>query len=159
MFKQTGASTDTKVAVLEEKVSIYEQMMKKIEDAIFAISETSQGISKMLAIHEERLEQGIRSDEVIIKMIDDLKKTVEAEDVDLSDRIDEVIERAQEKINEIDKKVEEVKKVKWMVIGIGTAIAIVVASATSLMGGILTPDNFGYKIEQRIVPNSENIKR
>jgi hypothetical protein len=27
------------------------------------------------------------------------------------------------------------------------------------MGGILTPDNFGYKIEQRIVPNSENIKR
>jgi len=159
MFKQTGASTDTKVAVLEEKVSIYEQMMKKIEDAIYAISETSQGISKMLAIHEERLEQGIRSDEVIIKMIDDLKKTVEAEDVDLSDRIDEVIERAQEKINEIDKKVEEVKKVKWMVIGIGTAIAIVVASATSLMGGILTPDNFGYKIEQRIVPNSENIKR
>lgn len=159
MFKQTGASTDTKVAVLEEKVSIYEQMMKKIEDAIYAISETSQGISKMLAIHEERLEQGIRSDEVIIKMIDDLKKTVEAEDVDLSDRIDEVIERAQEKINEIDKKVEEVKKVKWMVIGIGTAIAIVVASVTSLMGGILTPDNFGYKIEQRIVPNSENIKR
>ena len=159
MFKQTGASTDTKVAVLEEKVSIYEQMMKKIEDAIYAISETSQGISKMLAIHEERLEQGIRSDEVIIKMIDDLKKTVEAEDVDLSDRIDEVIEKAQEKINEIDKKVEEVKKVKWMVIGIGTAIAIVVASVTSLMGGILTPDNFGYKIEQRIVPNSENIKR
>jgi len=159
MFKQTGASTDTKVAVLEEKVSIYEQMMKKIEDAIYAISETSQGISKMLAIHEERLEQAIRSDEVIIKMIDDLKKTVEAEDVDLSDRIDEVIERAQEKINEIDKKVEEVKKVKWMVIGIGTAIAIVVASVTSLMGGILTPDNFGYKIEQRIVPNSENIKR
>ncbi len=159
MFKQTGASTDTKVAVLEEKVSIYEQMMKKIEDAIYAISETSQGISKMLAIHEERLEQGIRSDEVIIKMIDDLKKTVEAEDVDLSDRIDEVIEKAQEKINEIDKKVEEVKKVKWMVIGIGTAIAIVVASITSLMGGILTPDNFGYKIEQRIVPNSENIKR
>ena len=159
MFKQTGASTDTKVAVLEEKVSIYEQMMKKIEDAIYAISETSQGISKMLAIHEERLEQAIRSDEVIIKMIDDLKKTVEAEDVDLSDRIDEVIEKAQEKINEIDKKVEEVKKVKWMVIGIGTAIAIVVASVTSLMGGILTPDNFGYKIEQRIVPNSENIKR
>ena len=77
----------------------------------------------------------------------------------MSDRIDEVIERAQEKINEIDKKVEEVKKVKWMVIGIGTAIAIVVASVTSLMGGILTPDNFGYKIEQRIVPNSENIKR
>ena len=37
MFKQTGASTDTKVAVLEEKVSIYEQMMKKIEDATLEI--------------------------------------------------------------------------------------------------------------------------
>lgn len=73
MFNQ-GTSTDTKVAVLEEKVSIYEKVMSRIEDAIFAISETSQGISKMLAIHEERLEQAVRSDEVIIKMIDDLQK-------------------------------------------------------------------------------------
>lgn len=146
MFNQ-GKSTDTKVAVLEEKVSIYEQMMRKIEDAIMAISETSQGISKMLAIHEERLEQAIKTDGVIIKVIDDLKKTVEVEDTDLSDRIDEIAV-----------KLEEVKKVKWMTIGIGTVVALLVAAGTQLMGGILTPGEMGYKMEHRMVLNPQNTK-
>jgi hypothetical protein len=158
MFNQ-GASTDTKVAVLEEKVSIYEQMMKKIEDAIFAISETSQGISKMLAIHEERLEQAVRSDEVIIKMIDDLKKTVEAEDVDLSDRIDEMIEKSHDRMDTIDKKVEEVKKIKWMTVGVGLFAAVIAGSISTLASGLLTPSEMGLRMEHRYVPSPENIKK
>ena len=115
MFKQTGASTDTKVAVLEEKVSIYEQMMKKIEDAIYAINETSQGISKMLAIHEQRLEQSTKSDEVIIKMIDEVKyqNTIEHQIV---------IKR----IEIIEKTVVELSKFKWQALSLtGAAIVIV----------------------------------
>ena len=72
MFNQ-NTSVDTKVAVLEQKVNTYEQMMYKIEDAIHAISETNQNISKMLAVHDERLEQVMRSDEVIIKMLAEQK--------------------------------------------------------------------------------------
>ena len=115
MFKQTGTSTDTKVAVLEEKVSIYEQMMKKIEDAIYAINETSQGISKMLAIHEQRLEQSTKSDEVIIKMIDEVKhqNTIEQQIV---------IKR----IEIIEKTVVELSKFKWQALSLtGAAIVIV----------------------------------
>lgn len=138
MFNQ-GTSTDTKVAVLEEKVSIYEQMMRKIEDAIYAISETSQGISKMLAIHEERLEQAVRSDEVIIKLIDDLKKEVESEDLDLSERIDEVLV-----------KLEEVRKIKWMTMGVGVFAAVLVGVLGSLASGLLTPTHMGLNMEHNI---------
>lgn len=135
MFNQ-GTSTDTKVAVLEEKVSIYEQMMRKIEDAIYAISETSQGISKMLAIHEERLEQAMRSDEVIIKLIDDLKKEVESEDLDLSERIDEVLV-----------KLEEVRKIKWMTMGVGVFAAVLIGALANLASGLLTPNHIGVRVE------------
>ena len=135
MFNQ-GTSTDTKVAVLEEKVSIYEQMMRKIEDAIYAISETSQGISKMLAIHEERLEQAMRSDEVIIKLIDDLKKEVESEDLDLSERIDEVLI-----------KLEEVRKIKWMTMGVGVFAAVLIGALANLASGVLTPNHIGVTME------------
>jgi uncharacterized membrane protein len=115
MFKQTGASTDTKVAVLEEKVSIYEQMMKKIEDAIYAINETSQGISKMLAIHEERLEQSTKSDGIVIKMIDEVKHQNTAEHQIVIKRI-EIIE----------KTVVELSKFKWQALSLtGAAIVIV----------------------------------
>lgn len=77
-------------------------MMKKIEDAIYAINETSQGISKMLAIHEQRLEQSTKSDEVIIKMIDEVKhqNTIEHQIV---------IKR----IEIIEKTVVELSKFKW----------------------------------------------
>ena len=115
MFNRQGSSTDTKVAVLEEKVSIYEQMMKKIEDAIYAINETSQGISKMLAIHEQRLEQSTKSDEVIIKMIDEVKhqNTIEHQIV---------IKR----IEIIEKTVVELSKFKWQALSLtGAAIVIV----------------------------------
>jgi hypothetical protein len=138
MFNQ-GTSTDTKVAVLEEKVSIYEQMMRKIEDAIYAISETSQGISKMLAIHEERLEQAMRSDEVIIKLIDDLKKEVESEDLDLSERIDEVLI-----------KLEEVRKIKWMTMGVGVFAAVLIGALANLASGMLTPSHIGVRLEHNI---------
>ncbi len=115
MFNQQGSSTDTKVAVLEEKVSIYEQMMKKIEDAIYAINETSQGISKMLAIHEERLEQSTKSDGIVIKMIDEVKHQNTTEHQIVIKRI-EIIE----------KTVVELSKFKWQALSLtGAAIVIV----------------------------------
>ena len=154
-----NTSIDTKVAVLEEKLSIYEQMMNKIEHAIDAISETNQNISKMLAIHDQRLEQAVRSDEVIIKMIDDLKKTVEAEDVDLSDRIDEVIDKTHDQLDSINTKIEEIRKIKWMTIGVGVFAAVLATSVSTLASGWLTPGELGYRMEHRYVPDPEKVKK
>ena len=133
MFNTT---TDTKVAVLEEKVSIYEQMMNKIEDAIHAISETSQNISRMLAIHDERLEQAVRSDEMIVKMLEDVKKTMEAEDTDLSDRLDEM-----------HVKVDEIGKIKWMTAGCGILLAVLTTAFSTLASGWWTPSEMQIQRE------------
>ena len=55
MFNQ-NTSSDTKIAVLEERLSSYEVMMRKIDEAIQIMGKTSQSISKMLAVHEEKIE-------------------------------------------------------------------------------------------------------
>ena len=68
-----NSSTETKIAILEEKVSMYEEMLGKIDSAIQKISDANNNITKMLAIHEERLEQTVKSDSIIIKMVDDVK--------------------------------------------------------------------------------------
>jgi len=49
------SSTETKIALLEERINVYEQMMTRIDSAIQKISETSQNISQMLAIHNEKI--------------------------------------------------------------------------------------------------------
>ena len=48
-------STETKIARLEERIHVYEQMMERIDTAIQKIGETSQNISQMLAIHNEKI--------------------------------------------------------------------------------------------------------
>jgi len=155
----SNTSIDTKVAVLEEKLSIYEQMMNKIERAIDAISETNQNISKMLAIHDQRLEQAVRSDEVVIKMITELKRSVEAEDTDLSDRIDEVNDKTQDQLESISTKIEEIIKVKWMTIGIGVFAAVLATAISTLASGWLTPGEMGYRMEHRYVPDPEKVRK
>ena len=134
-------------------------MMNKIEHAIDAISETNQNISKMLAIHDQRLEQAVRSDEVIIKMITELKQSMESEDTDLSDRIDEVTDKTHDQLDSINTKIEEIRKIKWMTIGVGVFAAVLATSVSTLASGWLTPGELGYRMEHRYVPAPENVKK
>ena len=76
MYNPPSTTLDTKVAILEERLNVYEQMMGRIDSAIEKISETNQNISKMLAVHEERLGQSVKSDAIIISMIEDVKKNI-----------------------------------------------------------------------------------
>ncbi len=119
-------TTETKLALLEEKLSIYEQMMKKIDAAIEKISETSQTISKMLAIHEERLENSTKSDEVIIQMVNEMKKS-NTEDHK------KVIER----VSEVEKTVGDLLKFRWQVAAISGAVILVVGLVVPLVDNML----------------------
>ena len=89
MFQQS--SPDTKIAVLEERLSVYEQMMSRIDSAIQKISDTSQNISKMLAIHNEKIEQCNRTDNLIVSMIEDIKKTSKEQQEEISRELGERI--------------------------------------------------------------------
>jgi hypothetical protein len=110
VFNQ-NTPVDTRVAVLEEKFSVYEQMMNKMESAIHTISETCQGISKMLAIHEERIEATHKADSIIIERI----KEMETRNTNDHNK---VIER----IDEIENKIEGLIKFRWL---LGGAIILV----------------------------------
>ena len=81
-----------KLAVLESKLDIYEdlskEMLEKLERAVFTISENSNKVSVILERHESRLDEATRSDQLIIKMIEEMKDTEEKNHNILHDRID-----------------------------------------------------------------------
>ena len=87
-----SSSTDTKIAVLEERLSVYEQMMHRIDSAIEKISQTNQSINKMLAIHNEKIEQCNKSDVAVLEMMEDLKdettKQHQSLKIELTQRLD-----------------------------------------------------------------------
>ena len=83
-----------KLAVLESKLGIYEdlskEMLDKLERAVSTISENSNKISIVLERHENRLDDNERSDQLIIKMIEEMKDTEEKNHKILHERIDRI---------------------------------------------------------------------
>jgi len=123
------SSTDTKIAILEERLSVYEQMMERIDTAIQKIGETSQNISQMLAVHNEKIEQCNRTDNLIVAMIEDIKKSSKEQHDAISNELGERIEKLEE-------KVETISQFKWKAVGAIAIIAFligVIPTATSLL--------------------------
>ncbi len=131
-----NASTDTKIAVLEERLSAYEIMMKKIDEAIQLMGKTNQNISKMLAVHEERIEHCNKSDDYITRVIEELR----LENKDQHDAVSERIEK-------IENKLEEFVKYRWIVIGV-FAVCSFAFSQSNIVIDLLTPDSSQVQIQK-----------
>ena len=145
MFSKS--SNETKIAVLEERLTSYEIMIKKIDEAIQIMGKTSQTISKMLAVHEEKLDNTNKNDELIIDRI----KTMESKNTEEHHRVIERFEFIDSKINDrieiLDKKVDEVTKFRWLILG-GIMIVSFIFSQSSMVVDILTPDTDNVRIEK-----------
>ena len=78
MFNNSINKQLVKLDVLESKLNIYEslsrEMLDKLEAAVDKISDANQHIANILTKHDERIEQSIKTDELLVKMIDDGKK-------------------------------------------------------------------------------------
>ena len=116
------SSTDTKIAILEERLSVYEQMMERIDTAIQKIGETSQNISQMLAVHNEKIEQCNRTDNLIVSMIEDIKRTSKEQHEEISKELGE-------RITKVEEKVEGLSKFKWQILGALVVVGILVRFA------------------------------
>jgi len=145
MFSKS--TNETKIAVLEERLTSYEIMIKKIDEAIQIMGKTSQTISKMLAVHEEKLDNTNKNDDLIIDRI----KTMESKNTEEHHRVIERFELIDSKINDrieiLDKKVDEVTKFRWLVLG-GIMIVSFIFSQSSTVVDILTPDINDVRIER-----------
>lgn len=129
------SKTETKIAVLEERLTSYEVMMKKIDEAIQIMGKTSQSISKMLAVHEEKLDHNAKSDTLIVSMINEMK----VENKEDHNAVDG-------KIQELEKKLEEIVKFRWLIAG-GIILATFLVSQPHIMIDLLTPDPTPVRVE------------
>lgn len=112
-------SQESKLAVLESKLNIYEElsreMLSKLESAVDKISEGNSRIATILAKHDERIEQSIKTDELIIKMIEDTKTSNRQEHSLVLNRL-----------VELENKVENLTKFRWQVGGVIAVIVVIV---------------------------------
>ena len=124
--------SDSKVAQLEAKLDIYEElsreMLAKLENAVDKISEGNARIATILAKHDERIEQSIKSDDLIIKMIDEIKDSNEKNYQIIHGRIDKIQE-----------EIKSFSKFRWQIGGVLIVAALLIGAGSRLAPLFLTP--------------------
>lgn len=104
-------SNDSKIqiAVLQERFKAHEQIIEKVDTAIQTLSETNQNICRMLAVHDERLDQCNKDDGELCKKVED-----------------------------IENKIDSLYKFRWQIGGVLAVAAIVIGLLPSFMPTLTT---------------------
>jgi DNA-binding ferritin-like protein len=92
-------SHQIKVAVLEQKIEDLKPIVLRIDKAIEKLSEVNTTVSRMLAVHEERISKQEQVDVVLFTKIDQLR-----------DKMDGDHDMVLQRIRELEKRV-------WMAVG------------------------------------------
>jgi len=134
--------SDPKVAILESKLDMYEElskeMLSKLESAVEKISEGNNRIAQILTKHDERIEQTMKSDELIIKMIDEIKLNEEKNHRIIHERIDR-----------IQVEIKAFSKFRWQVGGVLIVGALIIGAGSRIAPFLLTPEPQQVIIERQ----------
>ena len=118
-----------KAAVLEQKLEDLKHIVVRIDNAIEKLSEVNSNVSKMLAVHEERITKQEETDSILFAKIDKLRDKVDRD-------YDSIVSRVQT----IEKRV-------WMAIGAIACLTFIANNSRLLQ--ILTPQPQSSIMEQR----------
>lgn len=117
---------------------IYEQMMNKMESAIQTISEAYQGISKMLVIHDQKLENSNNSDYSILEAMKNIERKNEEEHQKVISKLDQLEKRIDEDNKEVKKEFDERIKEQNVKIDGLVRFRLLVGGAILLMAFLFT---------------------
>jgi len=115
-----------KLEVLSSKFEIYEdlskQMIDKLEAAVDKIGESNNKIATILTKHDEKLEQSVRTDELIVKMIEDVKHQNSREHNQVIGRLESV-----------EKTIDDLLKFRWQAVTIGSLAVLIIGAASAIV--------------------------
>ena len=120
---------EIKVAILEQKLEDLKDIIVKIDDAIEKLSEVNSNVTKMLAVHEQRISKQEETDSILFTKIDKLR-----------DKVDRDYDALVSRVQTIEKRV-------WMAIGAIACITFLVNNTRVIE--ILTPEPQASIMEHR----------
>ena len=113
-----------KVAVLEERLQNFESVVSKLDAAIEKIAEVNNNVSRMLAVHEERISKQEEIDSILFDKIDKLR-----------DKMDSDHDSVTKRLSLLERKL-------WVGLGVlGTIVAISNPNAIRMLRPLLSSAN------------------
>ena len=76
-----------RVAVLEERLEYFETFVSRLDSAIEKLAEVNNNVSRMLAVHEERISKQEEIDSVLFDKIDKLRDKMDSDHDSVTKRL------------------------------------------------------------------------
>jgi chromosome segregation ATPase len=118
-----------KIAVLEQRVEDLKEFVLKVDDAIEKISQVNVNLTKMLAVHEEKLDAREKSEKTLNQKIDDIYSRMQKDHSNVLEEIKKVNFTLEKVETNLDNRLVKVEADQTK---INLKLAIVVAGATFL---------------------------
>jgi len=78
---------EVKVAILETRLENFETLVSRLDSAIEKIAEVNNNVSRMLAVHEQRISKQEEIDEVLFDKIDKLRDKMDSDHDSVTKRL------------------------------------------------------------------------
>ena len=112
---------EVKVAVLEAKAETLEHFVSRLDAAIEKIAEVNSNVSRMLAVHEERLSKQEQIDGILFTKIDELR-----------DKMDGDHDRIRQRLSVLERRI-------WTAVGaLGAAVVLSNPGTLKIMKPLFT---------------------
>ena len=122
----------SKIEVVNQKVEDLKPLIHKMESAIEKLSELNTSVSRMLAVHEERLTKQEEIDNVLFTKIDQLRDKMDLDH------------------NSVLSRIRTIERKMWSIAGSLAVISVLVSPVGSrIIYSALTPLSSGSIIEKQ----------
>lgn len=122
----------SKIEVVNQKVEDLKPLIHKMESAIEKLSELNTSVSRMLAVHEERLTKQEEIDNVLFTKIDQLRDKM---DVDH---------------NSVLSRIRTIERKMWSIAGALAVVSVLVSPVGSrIITSTLTPPNSSVILDRQ----------
>lgn len=125
------ADNRTSIEVLRTEIEQNSLVHKRLDTAIEKLTGISSSIKSMLAVHEEKLSQAEKLDEIIFSKLKDRQVETETRYASLKENMDLTEKRIMNEIksikNTLGDRVNVLEKWKWLIIGGSIVIGFILA--------------------------------
>ena len=122
-----------KLAVLDQRLETFEGIVSKLDAAIEKIAEVNNNVSRMLAVHEERISKQEEIDSVLFDKIDKLRDKMDSDHDNVTKRLSLLERKLWVGLGALGAIValsnpQAIKTLKPLISDAGTAIVVPVAT-------------------------------
>lgn len=114
-----------------------DQRFDKIEEAISRLSSVASDVSRMLAVHEHKLQQQEKMSDIISNQLEKRKdevdrkfdlvyETIKSGDESIKDEIKKIAEARDKQFDGVSSRLSKIEKWQWMVLGGSAAIGYLI---------------------------------